>query len=433
MLGLGVCCVPPSLFSQTTPEPVPSKWLHDGKLVVDDFNFTVDTPNPDAQWSYVRLPDIQGAKAAAFVVAPSTDKKLVIVVWDKTGSMGSGSTKDFVDGMTKSMPKDWQIADAKIEPSAFPLKDSSKFTVTVHLPNEQTLYAYGYLVTGGRTYELLTFSPETTEPSEFHHFVGSFAFIKAPTAGNDFMFYALFVGFVLACQGILIWISVKAKPLAGQPYRWGTYVGIITGLAGASFLLITLPPEIDVYAKGAGAVMGLCSIVCAVGILRRRKYGAVMFVITYVLIIMVVPFLDAVRNRPVNPQQRGQALPTLIFLIMTTVYFKRRWNLMGSPKLSTQPVVAAMTAASHQESARSEEAQQADVDWTSSTIEIKSTPDGAEITVDDKFVGNTPSTLRLQPGDHSIRIEKPGFKAWTRILSVASGSTATISAGLESQ
>jgi hypothetical protein len=66
-------------------------------------------------------------------------------------------------------------------------------------------------------------------------------------------------------------------------------------------------------------------------------------------------------------------------------------------------------------------------------VEIKSTPDGADITVDEKFMGNTPSTLRLPPGDHKIRIEKPGFKTWEKILSVSNGGTATVNVTLETQ
>ncbi len=72
-------------------------------------------------------------------------------------------------------------------------------------------------------------------------------------------------------------------------------------------------------------------------------------------------------------------------------------------------------------------------DANQSGVEIKSTPDGADITVDEKFVGNTPSTLRLPPGDHKIRLEKPGFKAWEKILSVGNGGKATVNVTLETQ
>jgi hypothetical protein len=71
------------------------------------------------------------------------------------------------------------------------------------------------------------------------------------------------------------------------------------------------------------------------------------------------------------------------------------------------------------------------VESTLTSIDVKSLPDGAEITVDDKFVGNTPSTLRLVAGDHKVKLEKPGFKPWERTLTVISGGTANVNATLE--
>jgi hypothetical protein len=72
-------------------------------------------------------------------------------------------------------------------------------------------------------------------------------------------------------------------------------------------------------------------------------------------------------------------------------------------------------------------------DTTHSAVEIKSTPDGAEITVDDKFMGTTPSTLRLTTGDHKIKLQKTGFKTWEKTLSVGDGGTPTLNVTLEAQ
>ena len=65
------------------------------------------------------------------------------------------------------------------------------------------------------------------------------------------------------------------------------------------------------------------------------------------------------------------------------------------------------------------------------TVEIKSTPDGAEITVDEKYMGSTPSALRLSVGDHQIKLEKSGFKSWVKTLTVSSGGKIQISADLQ--
>jgi hypothetical protein len=73
------------------------------------------------------------------------------------------------------------------------------------------------------------------------------------------------------------------------------------------------------------------------------------------------------------------------------------------------------------------------VDPAVSSVDIRSTPDGAEITVDGKFRGNTPSTLKLATGEHTIRVEKQGFKIWEKILTVEGGESSTVSAVLDSQ
>jgi len=62
---------------------------------------------------------------------------------------------------------------------------------------------------------------------------------------------------------------------------------------------------------------------------------------------------------------------------------------------------------------------------------VKSTPDGADINVDGKYVGSTPSTVRLTPGDHTISIGKSGFRTWERTITVSPGGSVTINATLE--
>jgi hypothetical protein len=64
-------------------------------------------------------------------------------------------------------------------------------------------------------------------------------------------------------------------------------------------------------------------------------------------------------------------------------------------------------------------------------VAIVSTPADADIFLDGKFVGNTPSTLRLAPGDHSVRIEKSEFKPWEKAFTVTSGAALTVNAALE--
>ncbi len=56
------------------------------------------------------------------------------------------------------------------------------------------------------------------------------------------------------------------------------------------------------------------------------------------------------------------------------------------------------------------------------SLSIDSTPPGAEIDVDENFVGSTPSTVSVPVGSHEITVRKKGFTAWTRKMNVTGGN-----------
>lgn len=95
---------------------------------------------------------------------------------------------------------------------------------------------------------------------------------------------------------------------------------------------------------------------------------------------------------------------------------------------SLAPVAAPAQPAAAQPAPTAASAQVAAEDLT--TVVVKSSPDGADVTVDGKYMGSTPSTVRLAPGDHVIAIEKSGFKTWQRTMSVNPGGIVTIDATL---
>jgi len=66
------------------------------------------------------------------------------------------------------------------------------------------------------------------------------------------------------------------------------------------------------------------------------------------------------------------------------------------------------------------------------TVAISSTPPSADVEVDGKFVGNTPSSVSLSAGEHTVKITKKGFKPWERKLTVSGGS-ANVNAELEEE
>ena len=59
---------------------------------------------------------------------------------------------------------------------------------------------------------------------------------------------------------------------------------------------------------------------------------------------------------------------------------------------------------------------------TQASLAIDSTPAGADVEIDDAFVGNTPSTVSVAPGSHKIAVKKKGYTDWTKTLNVTGGS-----------
>ena len=65
-------------------------------------------------------------------------------------------------------------------------------------------------------------------------------------------------------------------------------------------------------------------------------------------------------------------------------------------------------------------------------VTFKSAPAGADITVEGKFFGDTPTSARLPGGDYTVLIEKAGYKPWKRTVTFTAGGTVTLDATLES-
>jgi hypothetical protein len=63
-------------------------------------------------------------------------------------------------------------------------------------------------------------------------------------------------------------------------------------------------------------------------------------------------------------------------------------------------------------------------------VEVASVPSGADVELDGNFVGNTPSTIGVSPGEHTVGVKKNGYKTWERKITVSSGKV-NISAELE--
>jgi hypothetical protein len=74
---------------------------------------------------------------------------------------------------------------------------------------------------------------------------------------------------------------------------------------------------------------------------------------------------------------------------------------------------------------------EASVPMQPANVTVKSTPQGADINVDGKFMGSTPSTIQLSPGEHLVSVEKEGLRPWQRTMTVTAGGSVTLDAKLE--
>jgi hypothetical protein len=178
-IAIAVLSVQFCLPGQPGTMPVPAKWLRDGRLDVPELNFSIASPSPDAKWSYRDdLPKkVDGSGSTAFLVGAGDGSNYVVMVLENSTKMDSTDTGPFIAGMQKTLPKDWEIRDARLEASDVPAAGSSKFKVAIGLPNGSAYYAYGYVVSGNRSYQTMTFSRSSDEPPAFTRFARSFALL----------------------------------------------------------------------------------------------------------------------------------------------------------------------------------------------------------------------------------------------------------------
>ena len=66
-------------------------------------------------------------------------------------------------------------------------------------------------------------------------------------------------------------------------------------------------------------------------------------------------------------------------------------------------------------------------------IHVSSTPDGADVYVDDKFVGKTPYTHETIIGRYNVKVKKNGYDSFETEVSVYDGATSNVTAALKSE
>ena len=101
-------------------------------------------------------------------------------------------------------------------------------------------------------------------------------------------------------------------------------------------------------------------------------------------------------------------------------------ELKAPPELAPAPIASAPAPAPNRAPAVRPATPKADDSASSvgiteaALLEVSSTPTEADVYIDERFFGRTPSTIILMPGDHKIVVRKSGFIIWKRKLKLAS-------------
>jgi hypothetical protein len=107
---------------------------------------------------------------------------------------------------------------------------------------------------------------------------------------------------------------------------------------------------------------------------------------------------------------------------------------VASVPARTQPAPAQVTQAStpaHPVAQTSSPAVIAENPRETVKCNFTSIPPGADITIDGRYFGNTPSVLGLTTGSHVVTLFAPGFAQWKKELTVVENSEVNVSAILQ--
>src|SRR5215467_2621463 len=75
--------------------------------------------------------------------------------------------------------------------------------------------------------------------------------------------------------------------------------------------------------------------------------------------------------------------------------------------------------------------EEASANAAKGTINVSSNPTGADVLLDGNFVGNTPASLKIPGGKHTVTVKMSGQKDWSRDITVEPGSEVQLAATLE--
>jgi hypothetical protein len=207
-------------------------------------------------------------------------------------------------------------------------------------------------------------------------------------------------------------ISKKAVP-----------VDVVTDQTKANYVLRAAPVEIKT--ESTGGKIARCLFAYCAGI-EDKGNVSVQFIGASSTKVLWAYSVNKQKGGSKNSQSMAEAVAKHLKEFIEHDSGKGLQSAAALETTTTQPKLVSVSATSQTEP---------QVDPTPAaelvSIVIKSTPSGCDINVDGKWMGNTPSTIGLTPGEHNISIEKNEMRPWQRTMTVTAGGSFTIDATLE--
>jgi hypothetical protein len=192
-------------------------------------------------------------------------------------------------------------------------------------------------------------------------------------------------------------------------------VDVVTDQAKSTFALKAAPVEIK--SESTGGKIARCLFASCIGI-EDKGSVSVQFVETSSSKMLWAYSVNKQKGGSKNEQAMAEAIAK---------HLKDFIESKSGKEILTASASAPGTAQTDSLTADNLQAEPA---MQNASIIVKSTPPGCDINVDGKYMGSTPSTIQLAPGEHQISIEKEELTPWQRTMTVTASGSSTIDATL---
>ncbi|MGD1025513.1 MAG: PEGA domain-containing protein [Candidatus Sulfotelmatobacter sp.] len=197
-------------------------------------------------------------------------------------------------------------------------------------------------------------------------------------------------------------------------------VDVVTDQTKADYALKAAPVEIK--SESTGGKVARCLFASCIGI-EDKGSVSVQFIDTSSSKMLWAYSVNKQKGGSKNEQAMAEAIAKHLKEFVESKSGKEILSARASEPAMAQPEPTPAAA----DNSQAEPAMPA---MPAASVVVKSTPPGCDINVDGKYMGSTPSTIQLAPGDHLVSIEKENLTPWQRTMTVTAGGSSTIDATL---